>query len=147
MEYIPSVRDDSNYKNNDYKQFKRNLSDPSMGEILEDIVEYSIDKKGFFLEQFPLISNISSIYNLSGKDYVFYINKKNIEKFGISCDKNDCNDYYHIDPNNWKRLCCNKKELEIEMCINNNKKNIKFKETNTMEELERINKLFINELM
>ena len=143
MEYISPTQEKFNYKD---KRIHKNFDDPNMIEILEDIVESSIDKKGFFLESFPINSDTSNIYNYSERDSVFYIHKKNNEKFGISCDKNNYNDYYHIDPINWKKISKNRQELNLPMLIDNKKQNIKFKETNSIEELKRINKLFFEEL-
>lgn len=142
MEYISSIPK-FNHKKVD-KKF--DLKDQNMLEVLEDIFEYSIDKKGFYLESFPINSNIGSIYNSNKSDYVFYINKNKNEKFGISNEK-VMNEYLHIDPQNWEKISDNKKEIDIKFFSNDNTlKNIKFKETNSVEELKRINALFSEEL-
>ena len=142
MEYISSIQ------NFDHEKIDKNcdLKDQNMLEVLEDIFEYSIDKKGFYLESFPINSNIGSIYNSNKSDYIFYINKNKSEKFGISNEK-VMNDYLHIDPKNWGKISDNKKEIDIKIFSNDNTlKNIKFKETNSVEELKRINTLFSEEL-
>ena len=99
MEYISPSQDYNIIKSNK----KYDLKDQSMLEVLEDIFEFSIDKKGFYLDNFPLNSNIGNVYDSKKSDYIFYINKNNNENFGISCDKIS-NDYLHIDPLNWKKI-------------------------------------------
>ena len=141
MEYISSIQN-FNHKKIDKKI---DLKDQNMLEVLEDIFEYSIDKKGFYLESFPINSNIGSIYNSNKSDYIFYINKNNSEKFGISNEK-VMNDYLHIDPQNWGKISENKKEIDIKFFFNNTLKNIKFRETDSLEEMKRINTLFSEEL-
>ena len=143
MEYISSIQNNFNHEKIDKKI---DTKDQNMLEVLEDIFEYSIDKKGFFLENFPLNSNIGSVYNSNKSDYIFYINKNKNENFGISCEK-IMNDYLHIDPENWKRISDNKKVIDVNIYFDKDKRKIKFRETNSEEELERINKLFSAELI
>ena len=140
MEYISPTQDYNIIKSNK----KYDLKDQHMLEVLEDIFEFSIDKKGFYLENFPLNSNIGNVYDSKKSDYIFYINKNNNEKFGISCDKIS-NDYLHIDPLNWKKISKDEKELDIDIFLNKKKQKIKFKETSSIEELNRINNLFKSE--
>ena len=121
---------------------KQEYHDNVMMEILEDILEFSIDKKGYQMKIFPLKSNIGIIPRFEDEDNIFYIDKTNNEKFGISYHTNETDDHYHIDPQNWKRISNNKKEIDIEMNINNNIKHIKFKETSSIEEINRINTIF-----
>ena len=142
MEYISSIQNNFTHTKIDKKI---NPKDQNMLEVLEDIFEYSIDKKGFYLESFPINSNVGSIYNSNKSDYVFYINKNNNEKFGISNEK-IMNDYLHIDPKNWEKISDSKTQVDIKICLNNTQKNIKFRETNSVEEMRRINKLFSEEL-
>lgn len=132
MEITKSLKDNHTKKENNY----------NMIDILEDILEFSIDKKGYEMKIFPLKANIGNIPCIRGEDNIFYIDNTNNEKFGISYNKNDDNDHYHIDPQNWKRISNDKKEIDIKMNINNNIKSIKFKETSSIEEVHRINNIF-----
>ena len=55
-------------------------------------------------------------------------------------------DYLHIDPKNWEKFSNNKKEIDINFNFNNTIKNINFKETDSIKEMERINTLFSEQL-
>ena len=143
MEYISPIQNDDliNSKQKIDLNDKIDLHENNMLEVLEDILEFSIDKRGFYLEKFPLNSNIGSIYDSKNSDSIFYIHKNNDEKFGISCEK-IVNDYLHLDPLNWKKLSKNKNEIDLDVLWNKKKIKMRFKETTSIEELNRINKLF-----
>ena len=122
----------------------KNYKDKRMLKILEDIFEYSIYKNGFYLDKFPIYSDLN-IITKNKKDIVFYISKNKNELFGISCIKIN-NDYLHIDPINWKKIAQNKKDILLEVNINNINQKIMFKETSSIEELNRINNLFNSQI-
>jgi len=144
MEYISPTPTPTPDYNTSKSKINYNLKDTCMLDVLEDILECSIDKKGFYLNNFPLNSNIGNVYDSKKSDYIFYIDRNKDEKFGISCDKHS-DDYLHIDPDNWKFLSLEKKELFIDVFLNKKKQKMKFKETSSIEELERINNLFSKE--
>ena len=105
--------------------------------ICETIIESSILNE-VKLQKYILISNLSIVSNL--KDEIFTIQQDDNHIFGISKYKNKDNDYYHIDPINWKKINKNnQKELKIKTV---SKDEIIFISTDSKKELTRINNLF-----
>lgn len=139
MDHFSKIRD--NLRHHDIVDIKIDYKDSRMLKILEDIFEYSICKTGFFLNKFPIFSNLNIITEINKKNIIFYINNNKNEIFGISCIKFN-NDYLHIDPYNWKKIAKNKKYIYLKTQINNKIEIVKFQETNSIKELYRINNLF-----